>query len=57
MIAGIIIFGSCVKETPDVPPESTIPFDPNHRWTIDSLKFYYDKVNFMVNLNAGHLTV
>lgn len=55
LITGIIIFSSCVKDTPDVPPESTIPYDPNQVWTIDSLKFYFDKVSFLVNLAGGDL--
>lgn len=55
LIAGIIIFSSCVKEKPDVPPETTIPFDPEQVWTIDSLKFYFDKVSFLVNLAGNDL--
>lgn len=39
LITGIIIFsGGCVKDTPDAPPISTIPFDPSKVLSIGQLK-------------------
>jgi hypothetical protein len=39
LITGTIIFlGSCVKDTPDAPPVSTIPFDPDKVLNIGQLK-------------------
>ena len=37
-----IILNSCVKDKPDVPPESTIPFDPDKVLTIQDIKLIKD---------------
>jgi hypothetical protein len=43
LVTGIILFlGSCVKDTPDIPPTNTIPFDPDKVYTIEQLKIVKD---------------
>jgi len=37
-----IIISSCVKDDPDIPPESTIPFDPDKVLTIQDIKVIKD---------------
>ena len=38
----VLIFNSCVKDTPDVPPNVTIPFDENKVLTIQDIKLIKD---------------
>ncbi|MCB0804367.1 MAG: choice-of-anchor J domain-containing protein [Bacteroidales bacterium] len=42
IIGAVIAFSSCVKDEPDVPPESSIPFYPDSVWSIYELKQQYN---------------